>query len=223
MKNKIIVISGGSRGLGRSLSEFLVKEGHAVYAFGRTEKLDFEQTYNYSALDICDCSEVKKWGDNLVQNAGAPDLVIHNAALINEMKILEDIPPAEYRALIDVNVTGILNLTSVLLPSMKAKNKGGIIGLSSYWGREGAKKVVPYCASKFAVEGICQSLALELDAPMFSVPLNPGIIDTEMLHGCFGEHSHDYPGSDEWAEKAGPFILSLSRRHNGESMTVPGF
>lgn len=223
MEKKNIVISGGSKGLGRSLSEFLVKEGHSVYACGRTQDLDFEPTYKYTSLDICNYQEVKNWGDKIVSEVGAPDLIIHNAALINELKVLEQIPPEEYKALIEVNVTGVLNLTSVLISAMKARKKGGVIGISSYWGREGAKSVVPYCASKFAVEGICQSLALELDKPMFSVPLNPGIIDTEMLYRCFGDHSHEYPSSDEWAEKAGPFILSLSRRHNGESMTVPGF
>ena len=223
MEKKNIVISGGSKGLGRSLSDFLVREGHSVYACGRTKDLGFEPTYHYSSLDICDYKEVKNWADKIIEEVGAPDLVIHNAALINELKVLEEIPPEEYRALIEVNITGVLNLTSVLISAMKARKKGGIIGISSYWGREGAKSVVPYCASKFAVEGICQSLALELDKPMFAVPLNPGIIDTEMLYRCFGDHSHEYPTSEEWAEKAGPFILSLSRRHNGESMTVPGF
>jgi len=223
MEKKNIVISGGSKGLGRALSEFLVREGHKVYAFGRTTKLDFDPIYDYVSLDICDYEGVKKWAARIIEEVGAPDLIIHNAALNNKMKVLEEIPPEEFKSLIEVNVTGVLNLTSVLIPAMKARKKGGVIGLSSYWGREGAKRVVPYCASKYAVEGICQSLALELDAPMFSVPLNPGIIDTEMLYACFGEHSHEYPNANEWAESAGPFILSLSRRHNGESMTVPGF
>jgi NAD(P)-dependent dehydrogenase (short-subunit alcohol dehydrogenase family) len=223
MEKKNIVISGGSRGLGKALSESLVKAGHSVYAFGRTKKLNFDPIYSYKAVDITSYNEVKKWADHVLEEIGAPDLLIHNAALINELKVIEELSPKDMKDVVDVNVTGVLNLTHAFIPSMKARKKGGIIGISSYWGREGAKSVVPYCGTKFAIEGICQSLALELDAPMFSVPLNPGIIDTEMLYLCFGDHSHEYPTAEEWAEKATPFILSLSRRHNGESMTVPGF
>lgn len=223
MNEKIIVITGASKGLGRALAELFKNEGHEVFTCGRSRRLDFDPIYNYSPVDVSDYSQVKIWTINILKQVGAPDLLIHNAALINELTCLEKIPAKDFKALIDVNVTGVLNVTSCLIAPMKTRKKGGVVGISSYWGREGAKSVVPYVASKFAVEGICQSLALELDAPMFSVPLNPGIIDTDMLYTCFGEHSHEYPNATQWAEKAGPFILSLSRRHNGESMTVPGF
>ncbi len=57
---------------------------------------------------------------------------------------------------------------------------------------------------------------------MAAVPVNPGIIDTEMLRSCFGDSSSEYPDPDEWAEAAVPFFLGLGPGDNGKPMTVPG-
>jgi NAD(P)-dependent dehydrogenase (short-subunit alcohol dehydrogenase family) len=85
-----------------------------------------------------------------------------------------------------------------------------------------AAEVAPYCASKWAIEGLTQALAAELPRGMAAVPLNPGIIDTAMLRSCFGSGAESYPSAAEWAEQAVPFILQLGARHNGKPLTVEG-
>jgi NAD(P)-dependent dehydrogenase (short-subunit alcohol dehydrogenase family) len=82
--------------------------------------------------------------------------------------------------------------------------------------------VAPYCASKWAIEGLTRALAQELPRGLAAVPLNPGIIDTEMLRSCFGGDAAGYPSPPKWAEKAVPFLLELGPRHNGQALTVPG-
>jgi NAD(P)-dependent dehydrogenase (short-subunit alcohol dehydrogenase family) len=96
-----------------------------------------------------------------------------------------------------------------------------IVNFSSGWGRSVSAEVAPYCASKWAIEGLTKALAAELPPGMAAVPLNPGIIDTEMLRSCFGASAGSFPDADRWSRVAAPFLLSLDERHNGESLTVP--
>lgn len=73
----------------------------------------------------------------------------------------------------------------------------------------------------WAVEGMTQALAEELPAGMAAVPLNPGIIHTEMLESCFGKDATAHPGPDRWAQTAVLFLLGLRPRDNGKPLTVP--
>jgi NAD(P)-dependent dehydrogenase (short-subunit alcohol dehydrogenase family) len=83
--------------------------------------------------------------------------------------------------------------------------------------------VAPYCASKWAIEGLTKSLAQELPAGMAAVPLNPGIINTDMLQQCWADGAAGYPKAEEWARTAAPFILKLGPKDNGRSVSVEGF
>ena len=103
---------------------------------------------------------------------------------------------------------------------MIAKKSGLVINFSSGWGREVAKDVAPYCSSKWAIEGLTMALAEELPRGMGAIPLNPGIIDTDMLRSCFGGSASRYPTPTKWAEKAVPYILSLNSRDSGKQATV---
>ena len=79
----------------------------------------------------------------------------------------------------------------------------------------------PYCATKWAIEGLTRALAAELPAGMAAVPVIPGIIDTAMLRSCFGADAGNYPDPAAWAEKAVPFLLGLGPKDNGKPMEVP--
>jgi NAD(P)-dependent dehydrogenase (short-subunit alcohol dehydrogenase family) len=98
-----------------------------------------------------------------------------------------------------------------------------IVNLSAGWGRSTSPEVSAYCASKYAIEGLTQALAQELPKGMAAVPLNPGVIDTDMLRSCWGEGAGSYGKADAWAKVAAPFILSLGAKDNGRSLSVSGF
>ena len=108
------------------------------------------------------------------------------------------------------------------VPAMITRGTGVIVNLSSGWGRSVSPEVAPYCASKWAIEGLTQALAAELPAGMAAVPLNPGVIDTEMLRQCWSDEASAYPKADAWAKVAAPFILGLNAKHNGQSLSVGG-
>ena len=136
------------------------------------------------------------------------------------MDALWAIPAPEFDRLIDVNVKGVANVLRAFVPAMVARKVGVIVNLSSGWGRTTAAEVAPYCASKFAVEGLTKALAKELPPEMAAVPLNPGIIDTDMLRQAWGDGASHYPNANEWAESAAPFLLRLSPADNGKSLSV---
>jgi NAD(P)-dependent dehydrogenase (short-subunit alcohol dehydrogenase family) len=106
---------------------------------------------------------------------------------------------------------------------MVAAKKGVIVNFSSGWGRSTSAEVAPYCASKFAIEGLTKALAQELPKGMAAVPFNPGVIDTDMLRQAWSDGAASYPKAEEWAKVAAPFILGLGPKDNGKSVSVGEF
>lgn len=225
MTGRTIVISGSSRGLGKALAETLAGKGHTVAGCGRSSStahlLEGElPPMHYRALDICSEAAVQDWSKQVLKDCGPPDILVNNAAVITEPARLWELPAEQFDHLIDVNIKGTANLIRAFLPAMLERARGIIVNFSSGWGRSVDSKVAPYCASKWAIEGLTKALALELPKGMAAVPLNPGIINTEMLQACFGDAAQSYPGPEEWAERAAPFILRLGPKDNGKSLTV---
>jgi len=129
--------------------------------------------------------------------------------------------PLEFNRVIDVNIKGVANVIRHFIPAMIQKQSGVIVNFSSGWGRSTSEEVAPYCATKWAIEGLTRSLARELPHGMAAVPLNPGIIDTAMLRSCFGDDAASYPTAEQWSQKAVPFLLQLGPKDNGKPLTVP--
>jgi NAD(P)-dependent dehydrogenase (short-subunit alcohol dehydrogenase family) len=145
---------------------------------------------------------------------------VNNAALINRNARLWQIDAGEFDQVIDVNIKGVANVIRHFVPAMIEQGKGVIANFSSGWGRSVDAEVAPYCATKWAIEGLTLALAQELPSGMAAVPLNPGIINTEMLQSCFGASASGYVSPREWAKRAVPFLLKLGERDNGKQLTV---
>lgn len=225
---KHIVITGVSRGLGRALVDEFIADGHIVAGCCRSDESARELAERYPAphsFDVCDVaveSQVGAWANKVLGLHGPPDLVVNNAALINAPATLWEVPPAEFSRVVDVNIKGTYYVIRHFVPAMIERGIGTIVNFSSGWGRSTAPEVAPYCATKWAIEGLSQALAAELPPDMTCVALNPGIIWTEMLESCFGASAFSYPRPDAWAKKAAPMLLGLAPRHNGQPLTVPG-
>jgi NAD(P)-dependent dehydrogenase (short-subunit alcohol dehydrogenase family) len=224
---KLIVITGVSRGLGQAMTEGFIQLGHTVLGCARSEaavekfKQQFGSPHDFTALDVANEEQVKAWAKRLLSDYGSPDLLINNAAMINELAPLWEIPSEDFSRLIDVNIKGVANVIRHFVPAMIEKGSGIIVNLSSGWGRSSSPQVSSYCASKWAIEGMTRSLAQELPNGMAAIPLSPGIIHTDMLEVCYGEDAANYTSIKDWVEKAVPFLLQLSPSDNGMPLTVP--
>ena len=221
-----IVITGAGRGLGRALTEKFIELGHTVIGCGRNPELlrqlsdRYGRPHRFDAVDVTSDSQTGEWAKLVLADGGPPDLLLNNAAIINRNAPLWQVPPEEFSQVVDVNIKGVFHLIRHFAPAMIARKQGVIVNFSSGWGRSTSPEVAPYCATKFAVEGLTQALAAELPAGMAAVPLNPGVIHTDMLHSCLGDNANSFPTPVEWAESAAPFILQLSAKDNGRSLSV---
>lgn len=227
-QHMLILITGITRGLGRGLGDWYIAAGHTVVGCGRNGSEIFDLRFTHSephgfdAVDVTDTFKVDLWMERVTGVQGVPDIIINCAALMNEPAPLWKVPAQEFSKLIDVNVKGTANVIRAFVPAMVARGSGVIVNFSSGWGRCVEANVAPYCASKYAIEGMTQALACELPAGMAAVPLNPGIINTDMLRKCWPEAAGNYPDAKAWAERAAPFILGLGAKDNGQPLTVPG-
>jgi NAD(P)-dependent dehydrogenase (short-subunit alcohol dehydrogenase family) len=223
-----IVITGVTRGLGRALAEEFMRLGHTVIGCGRGGEaiFDLRMTYgaphDFSVVDVALDNKVALWAAKVLENESPPDLLINNAGLMNRLAPLWEQEDREFTKIVDVNIRGVQNVIRHFVPAMVAAKKGVIVNLSSGWGRSVSPEVAPYCATKWAVEGLTKALAAELPDGMAAVPLNPGVIDTDMLRHCWADGAAAYPKAAAWAVVAVPFILQLGAKDNGRSLSVGG-
>jgi NAD(P)-dependent dehydrogenase (short-subunit alcohol dehydrogenase family) len=227
-ESKVVVITGVSRGLGLAMTQEFIRLGHRVAGCARSNRAieelrrQFGGDHDFASVNVASDESVQRWAEAVLQRFGAPDLLLNNAALINRNAPLWKVPPQEFSEVIDVNIKGVANVIRHFVPAMMTRGSGVIVNFSSGWGRSTDGEVAPYCATKWAIEGLSQALAQELPAGMAAVPLNPGIINTEMLQSCFGGSAGAYPDAEEWARTAVPFLLKIGPRDNGHPLTAPG-
>jgi NAD(P)-dependent dehydrogenase (short-subunit alcohol dehydrogenase family) len=224
--SKIIVLTGSTRGLGRALVPIFASDGHTVIGCGRGEKQlaelskAFPPPHSFTAVDVASDKVVEEWANQMIGKYGPPDLLINNAAVMNTPAPLWKVDSENFDQLIDINIKGVFHVVKAFVPAMVARGQGVIVNLSSGWGRSTAPEVAPYCASKYAIEGMTLALAQELPKGIAAIPLNPGIIDTDMLRQAFADGASAYPRASDWAKRAAPFLLGLKAKDNGRSMTV---
>jgi len=222
-----IVVTGVTRGIGRAMAVKFASFGHTVIGCGRSregvEELAGElgKPHRLSTVDVADAHAVDAWAAEALAGFGAPDYVVNNAALINTPASVWEVTSAEFEKLLRVNVLGLHNVTRAFLPAMLKAGKGVIVNMSSGAGRTGLSQVVPYCTTKWAVEGYSASLAQELPETLACVALSPGIVNTDMLQRYFGESAHSYGDAEAWAQRGVPHILSLGPQQNGEQLRTP--
>jgi NAD(P)-dependent dehydrogenase (short-subunit alcohol dehydrogenase family) len=225
-ESRRIVLTGAGRGLGWAMTEKFADLGHTVIGCSqspeRVKELSkrFRSPHRFDTVDVTKDERVAEWTQSVLAD-GPPDLLLNNAAVINGSAPLWEVPADEFSWVIDVNIKGVYHVLRHFLPAMVARKSGAIVNFSSGWGRSTSPDVAPYCATKYAIEGLTLALAQEVPDGMCAVPLNPGIINTDMLQSAWGEGASSYPSPEKWAEKAVPFLLRLGPKDNGKSLSVP--
>ncbi|NET43536.1 SDR family oxidoreductase [Okeania sp. SIO2B3] len=223
---KVIVITGISRGLGKAMTDEFIRLGHTIIGCARsasaveTLTTKYGNPHQFTCVNVADEKSVREWTAKTLGNYSPPDLLINNAAIINQPGSVWEVDSEEFSQLIDINIKGVANVMRHFLPAMISRKSGIIVNFSSGWGRSSSPQMGPYCASKWAIEGLTRTLAQELPSGMAAIPLNPGVIHTEMLDICFGEAAKSCTPVHSWVKKAVPFLLKLKSSDNGMPLTV---
>ena len=184
-----VLITGATDGLGRAMAVFLAANGYRVFAAGRSaekraslDQLAAERKLLIETLDmdVADDSSVRRAVARVLERAGRIDILINNAG-IAYVAVLEEIRLDDLRRQFETNVFGVLRVTQAVLPAMRERRAGRILNVSSIAGKIALPLMGPYASSKHALEGLSDSLRLEL-APfgVRVVLIEPGFIPTNM-------------------------------------------
>jgi len=225
---RLVLITGCTRGLGLAMARSFAARGWTVAGCGtRAEACsrlqdELGEPHSITRCDVSDPSAVGDFAADILARLGPPDLLINNAAIINQNAPLWEVSTEEFSRVIDVNLKGVHAVCRAFLPAMIFRGSGVIVNLSSGWGRSTSPEVAPYCCTKWGIEGLTRALADDLPAGLAAIPLNPGIIDTDMLRLSFGDGAGHYPDPAKWAEKVVPFLETLGPADNGKPLTAPG-
>ena len=182
MKN--VLITGGSRGIGKSCVYEFAKAGYRVFlnyekSDDAAQKICAETGAIAVKADVSDEESVERMAE-LVRKYGRVSVIVNNAG-ISQIKLFSDITAADWDRMFDVNVRGMFLVTKAFLPDMIREKYGKIINISSMWGVRGGSCEVHYSAAKAAVIGFTKALAKEVGPSGINVNcIAPGVIDTDM-------------------------------------------
>jgi len=158
---KTVLITGISSGFGKAIAEQLSASGYNVYGFSRKQKEDLTGKIKVLQADVTDVSSIKKGIDTLIAQEGKLDILINNAGMGISGSI-EDSSKEAIRLQMETNFMGYVNMIQAVLPAMRNQKSGTIVNISSIGGLMGLPYQGFYAASKFAVEGLSESLRMEL-------------------------------------------------------------
>ncbi|NWK43480.1 oxidoreductase [Ralstonia pickettii] len=200
--SKIVLITGVSSGLGRALAQEALAAGHKVVGTVRSEqaKRDFESHSPHAfarVLDVTDFDRIEGVVSEIEATVGPVDVLVNNAGYGHE-GVLEESPLSELRRQFDVNVFGAVAMIKAVLPSMRRRRRGHILNITSMGGHITMPGIAYYCGSKFALEGISESLGKEVRSFGIAVTaVAPGSFRTDWAGRSMTRTSRSIPDYDE--------------------------
>lgn len=183
--NKVVFITGGSSGIGKSIGEFLHHKGFTVYGTSRNPEKNTNSIFPLLTLDVRNVESIKDAINKLISITGQLDIVINNAG-VGITGPLEEIPTEEIKNNFETNFFGPIEVMKAVLPQMRSQNSGLIINITSIAGYMGLPYRSVYSASKGALELITEALRMEVKS--FGIQITnvaPGDFATNIASGRY--------------------------------------
>ncbi len=220
------LVTGGSKGIGRAICLALAKEGANIIIVARNESeiketMDKLKEMGSKSLsiqaDVRSEEDVRRLISMTIDKCGKLDILINNAGVAYK-KRLEETTLKEYEKIIDTNLKGVFLCTKYAIPYIRESKNGKIINISSVGGLHGLPEFSVYCASKFGVDGITESIASELEGEIKVYAVCPGAVDTDMYRSLFSNRPPLKP--EHIAEKVLELASSDSKVTSGKIIEI---
>jgi len=190
LRDKIVLITGASSGIGEACAiAFAAECANVILTARRLDRLSrlskeisdrYQVNCHFMLLDVREREEIAKFIHNLPDNFKNIDILVNNAGLASGMAPMQEADFEDWDIMIDTNIKGLLNITRYVVPGMIERGSGHIINIGSIAGRQVYPQGGVYCATKFAVAAINQSLLIDLmDTPVRTSSVDPGLVETE--------------------------------------------
>jgi NAD(P)-dependent dehydrogenase (short-subunit alcohol dehydrogenase family) len=194
IENKVAIVTGGSRGIGRAIAERLAREGARVAICGRRQKSVDEAVAGLSragevfgmAADVSKADDVRRFISEVERKFGAIHILINNAGA-GVFRSVADLEPAEWERMIGLNLSGVYYCCHEVLPIFRKNPGGDVINISSLAGKNAFAGGAGYNASKFGLTGFSEAMMLDHRQEGIRVSyIMPGSVDTEFGGGAAG-------------------------------------
>jgi 3-oxoacyl-[acyl-carrier protein] reductase len=174
------VVTGGSKGIGRAIAERLLGAGARVWSW------DLEPTANarlqHVTVDVTDSEQIAAALARVVSEGAGIDILVNNAGFIGGTRPVEELDPADWRRIVDVNLTSVFEVSRRVVPVMRRAGWGRIVNIASLAGKEGTPGLSAYSAAKAGVIALTKSLGKELAATEIRVNcVAPAAVATDIL------------------------------------------
>ncbi len=190
LKDKVAIVTGGSRGIGRAIDDVLASEGADVTFFYHSnhesaEKVAAEakqkgQNVTAMCVDVTDKAQCQATIEEIFQRTERIDVLVNNSGIVRD-NLLVGLSEDDLNAVLDTNVVGVFNMCQAIVPFMMSQRSGKIINLSSVSAEKGGRGQTNYAASKGAINSMTKALAVELARKKVTVnAVAPGVIETDM-------------------------------------------
>lgn len=183
--SKVVLITGGSSGIGKAVGEFLLQKGFTVYGTSRNPEKITNSTFPLIALDVRNVESVQKAVSEIIQKSGRVDVVINNAG-VGITGPIEETPTEEIKNNFETNLFGPIEVIKAVLPQMREQKSGLIINITSIAGYMGLPYRGVYSSSKAALEIITESISMEVKSfGVNVVNVAPGDFATNIASGRY--------------------------------------
>lgn len=205
LQNKVVVITGGSKGFGKSLAFHLKQEGCQLIISSDNgedlEKVKQEISVDSFLADVTKSADLMDLGKYVFDKYGRIDIWINNAGIQIAPSLIEDIEIEKFKKLFDVNFFGYVYGCRVALKYMKEQRTGLIINISSTAGLDGKPMISAYSSSKFAIKGLTESIRKEVTDGVKIYAVFPGGMQTEIYKEKYPDDIKEYMLVDDVAKK----------------------
>ncbi len=206
LRDKVIIITGGSKGFGKSLADAFISEGSRVVISSNDketlEAASKELSSDKFLADVTSIEDTKNLGQYAFDKYGAIDIWINNAGIQIAPNLTEKVDIKQLRYLFDINFFGYFYGCQVALSFMKKQNSGLIININSTAGLEGKPGISTYSSSKFAIKGLTESIRKEIkDSNIKIYEVFPGGMQTEIYKDKYPDDLKEYMQTADVAKK----------------------